>query len=245
MTFKTASAIVFFLSAGVAEAQNAARSPVPLKEAKLNIEYNATAKDIGFQGAVDSEGWQQLSVTGPGGTVLKFEATGRLKNFGLTELFFETVEPATADVPMAQVLARLPEGDYEIYGPTTEPPGSLTVGTAHLTHTIPKGTNLLSPPEGSSVPLTDLIMKWTPVTRTIDGKLLTIIAYQLIVEKAGNPHPNMIGKPNSLSMYLSPSVTRMTVPKAFLVPAANYDWEVLAIEASGSQTLTSGKFSTQ
>ena len=29
---------------------------VPLKEAKLNIEHNATDKDTGFQGFIDSEG---------------------------------------------------------------------------------------------------------------------------------------------------------------------------------------------
>ena len=114
-----------------------------------------------------------------------------------------------------------------------------------LTHDIPAGTILLSPPEGATVPLTDLAMKWTPVTRTIHGKEIRIIAYELIVEKIGNPHPNMIGKRSSLNMYLPPSVTRMIVPKAFLEPATKYDWEVLAIEPSGNQTLSSGKFSTQ
>ena len=34
-----------------------ARTPVPLKDAKLNIEHNATDRDTGFQGFVDSEGW--------------------------------------------------------------------------------------------------------------------------------------------------------------------------------------------
>nr|MBA2295317.1 hypothetical protein [Actinomycetota bacterium] len=29
-----------------------------LKDAKLNIEHNATDKDTGFQGFVDSEGWR-------------------------------------------------------------------------------------------------------------------------------------------------------------------------------------------
>jgi hypothetical protein len=36
---------------------------------------------------------------------------------GLTELFFETVEPENADVPIKQMLAKLPEGKYTIAGP--------------------------------------------------------------------------------------------------------------------------------
>ena len=219
-----------------------AQTPVPLKEAKLNIEHNFTDQDTGFQGAIDSEGWKDLTVTGPGGIVLELEAKGKLRGLGLTELFFESVEPANADVPIKNVLARLPEGNYVISGPT--PGGGTTTGTALLTHDIPKGTTLLSPPEGGSVPHADLNVAWTAVNRTITGKPIDIIAYQLIVERDQPVHPHMIGKRNGLSMYLGPNVTRMTVPKEFLEPGVNYVWEVLAIEPSGNQTLSSGKFST-
>ena len=54
-----------------------AQSAIPLKEAKLNIEHNATDHDTGFQGAIDSEGWKQLTVWGPdgvSGTMPKFDA---------------------------------------------------------------------------------------------------------------------------------------------------------------------------
>lgn len=219
-----------------------AQTPIPLKEAKLNIEHNFTDKDTGFQGAIDSEGWKDLTVTGPGGIVLEFEAKGKLRGLGLTELFFESVEPANADVPIKDMLARLPEGNYVISGPT--PGGGTTTGTALLTHDIPKGTTLLSPPEGGSVPYADLNVAWTAVNRTITGKPIDIIAYQLIVERDQPVHPHMIGKRNGLSMYLGPNVTRMKVPKEFLEPGVNYVWEVLAIEPSGNQTLSSGKFST-
>src|SRR3989337_2334842 len=36
---------------------------IPLKEAKLIIEHNATDKDTGFQGFIDSEGWHRLGET--------------------------------------------------------------------------------------------------------------------------------------------------------------------------------------
>ncbi len=54
----------------------------------------------------------------------------------------------------------------------------------------------------------------------------------------------MIGKPSSLSMYLRPSVTQITIPGGFLEPGTTYQWEVLAIERSGNQTLSSSEFET-
>ena len=91
----------------------------------------------------------------------------------------------------------------------------------------------------------DLLMKWKPVTKTIYGGPVKIIAYQLIVEKVAPPHPHMIGKRSSLSMYLPPSVTQITIPRGFLQQSTPYAWEVLAIEQSGNQTLSSGTFRTR
>ena len=222
-----------------------AQPEIPLKEAKLNIEHNATDRDTGFQGAIDSEGWKELTVTGPDGVVLKFEGRGKLRKLGLTELFFETVEPENADVPINELLSTLPEGHYKISGPAAGGDGAITSGTAWLTHNIPAGPVLLSPAEGATVPVGDLVMRWNPVTKTIKGTKVKIIAYQLIVEKDQPPQRHMIGQTGSLSMYLLPSVTRITVPRAFLEAASPYDWEVLAIEESGNQTLSSGTFQTQ
>ncbi|MGH6907527.1 MAG: hypothetical protein ACREDX_06680, partial [Aestuariivirga sp.] len=219
---------------------------VPLKEAKLNIEHNATDNDTGFQGAIDSEGWEKLTVTGPGGEVLSFNGRGKLGSLGLTELFFETVEPENKDVPIDEMLAKLPEGEYKIEGAVMEngEKGGRTAGTAWLTHNIPAGPTLVSPAEMVTVPAGDLAMRWEPVTKTIKGNDVKIIAYQLIVEKDEEPHKHMIGK-RGLSMYLSASVTEITIPKGFLEPATLYQWEVLAIEESGNQTLSSSEFKTQ
>ena len=43
----------------------AASADIPLKDAKLNIEHNATDEDTGFQGFIDSEGWRRLEIRGP------------------------------------------------------------------------------------------------------------------------------------------------------------------------------------
>ena len=219
---------------------------VPLKDAKLNIEHNATDEDTGFQGFVDSEGWRRLDVRGPGGPVLTFEAAARSRKLGLTELFFESVEPANADVPIDEMLAKLPEGNYTIAGPAQENGKSAgrTSGTAWLTHDIPAGPKLVSPAEGATVPVRGVVARWKPVSKTITGEPVTIIAYQLIIEKDVEPHPHMIGK-LGLSMYLPRSVTSIAVPDGFLQPRTAYNWEVLAIERSGNQTLSSGSFRTQ
>jgi hypothetical protein len=120
-----------------------------------------------------------------------------------------------------------------------------TLGTALLTHDIPAGPVLLSPADGATVPITGLVISWSPVTQTITGSSVDIISYQLIVEKVEEPHPHMIGKLGSLSMYLPPSVNSIAVPDGFLEPGTQYEWEVLAIEESGNQTLSSRAFQTQ
>ena len=219
---------------------------VPLKEAKLNIEHNATDEDTGFQGAIDSEGWRRLEVRGPRGPVLAFEARGSLAKLGLTELFFESVEPENANVSIDEMLAKLPEGDYAIAGPTQENGKSAgrTSGTAWLTHDIPAGPALVSPAEGATVPTRGVVARWKPVSKSITGQAVRVIAYQLIIEKDVRPNRHMIGK-FGLSMYVPRSVTSIAVPTGFLEARSKYNWEVLAIERSGNQTLSSGSFRTR
>jgi hypothetical protein len=236
-----AASVVYAASGG-----GGAASAVRLKEAKLNIEHNATDEDTGFQGFIDSEGWQRLDMRGPGGQVLAFEGRGSLARLGLTELFFETVEPANADVPIAEMLAKLPEGEYTIAGPAQDNGKSAgrTSGTALLTHDIPAGPKLVSPSEDATVPVRGVVARWRPVTQTITGEPVRIIAYQLIIEKDTKPHRHMIGK-LGLSIYVPRTVTSVAIPNGFLEPRTVYDWEVLAIERSGNQTLSSGSFRTR
>ena len=219
---------------------------IPLKDAKLNIEHNATDEDTGFQGFVDSEGWRRLDVRGPDGRVLTFQGRGSLGRLGLTELFFETVEPANADVPIEEMLAKLPEGKYAIEGPAMENGvrAGRTAGTAWLTHDIPAGPKLVSPCGGRHRAAARSSRALEAMSKTITGEPVKIIAYQLIIEKDVDPHPHTIGK-LGLSMYLPRTVTSIAVPDGFLEPRTAYNWEVLAIERSGNQTLSSGSFQTR
>ena len=252
----TTSLVLLAAASGYAGARSVEEAParpaidsevrVPLKEAKLNIEHNATDRDTGFQGAIDSEGWRNLDVRGPRGEVLSFRGRGALGRLGLTELFFETVEPENKDSSIRKMLRKLPEGRHRIAGTAQENGKRVgrTAGTALLTHDIPAGPRLVSPAEGATVPTRGVVADWEPVSKTITGKPVRIIAYQLIIEKDVEPHRHMIGK-FGLSMYLPRSVTRIDVPDDFLEPGTAYNWEVLAIERSGNQTLSSGSFTTE
>src|SRR5919112_1738231 len=202
---RTSFMVILVLAAGYAKAQ----ARIPLKEAKLNIEHNATDRDTGFQG------------------------------------FIETVEPENKDTSVRKMLGKLPEGRYRVAGAAQENGERLgrTSGRAWLTHDIPRGPRLVSPAEGATVPADDVVADWAPVSRTITGKPVRIIAYQLIIEKDAPPPRHMIGT-FGLSMYVPPSTTRIEVPKGALQPRTSYDWEVLAIERSGNQTLSSGSFKT-
>lgn len=231
----------------VRQSAGAAAESRVLKAAKLIIEHNATDEDTGYQGFVDSEGWERLVFTGPHGAVLTINGQGGLGNLGLTELFFETVEPENADIPISDILLALPESDYNIEGSAIEAgqEQGQVIGVARLTHNIPAGPVLLSPEEDSVVSAdNDLPVSWSPVTKTITGSGVNIISYELIIQKAEEPHPHMIGK-LGLDMYLPASVTNMTISSRFLEPGMDYEWEVLAIEESGNQTLSSGTFRTR
>ena len=54
----------------------------------------------------------------------------------------------------------------------------------------------------------------------------------------------MIGK-IGMSFYVPATVTSVTVPDGILEQGTEYEWEVLAIEESGNQTLSSSEFETE
>jgi len=220
--------------------------PTPrLKVAKLLIEHNATDEDTGFQGFVDGDPWNSLTVRGPDSTIhLTARPEGTLVNFGLTELFFETSEPENAVVPIPTVLARLPAGTYTFTGDMVG--GGQTSMTATLTHRIPAGPVLLSPADGATnVDASNVVVSWSPVTTDIDGAPIQIVGYQVIVEEDVEPQFPQGFARSHFSIHLPATATSVTIPLEFMEGGADYKYEVLAIEVGGNQTLASAEFSTQ
>jgi hypothetical protein len=217
-----------------------------LVEAKLLIEHNATDEDTGFQGFADGDPWNELSITRPDGEeVLTVTPKGGLFDFGLTELFLETSEPLNEEVPIADVLDRLPEGTYSFTGDLVD--GGESTVEATFSHTIPAAPVLTSPADGAAdVDPGNLVVSWEAVTTDLDGDPgITIVGYQVIVELDEDPEfPEGFAQP-AFSVHLPATATSVTVPSEFMTSGAAYAYEVLAIEESGNQTLSSAEFTTQ
>lgn len=216
-----------------------------MKDAKLLIEHNATDEDTGFQGFADGDPWNELVIRDPDGElILTVYPESGLFDFGLTELFFETCEPPNADVPISEVLARLPEGTYTFTGDMVD--GDVSEMTATFTHTIPAGPQLLTPADGSTdVDAANTVISWQPVTQDINGSAVTIVGYQVIVEKDEEPQYPQGFAQSLFSIYLPATATSIAVPPEFMESGEAYAYEILAIEISGNQTLTSAEFETR
>jgi hypothetical protein len=205
---------------------------VPLDDATMIIETNSTDEDIGIQIFLDGEGWNEMTVETPDGeTLVLIRGEGSVGELGLTEFFFESVEPEFSELPVEEFLALFPEGDYEFIGRSLE--GDELVGTATFTHVIPDGPVLLTPEEDAVVAPDGVVVSWELVP---DPPGSQIVEYQVIVE-GGEP-------PREFSVHVPASVTSVSVPDEFIDAATEYDFEVLAIEAGGNQTISESSFAT-
>ena len=105
-----------------------------------------------------------------------------------------------------------------------------------LSHTIPCGPEIISP---AILPVNAAKIEWNAVVNELDHDTaecgvstdLEIAGYQVIV--------------GTFQIILPASATAVTIPPEFLEPNTAYLFEVLAIEASGNQTITEGSFTTQ
>ncbi len=200
---------------------------VVLDQARIFIEFNASANDLGFHVFLDGEDWNRLKVINPlGRAIFAVEGRGAFGELGLTELFFEGAEPSLDEFPREELLALFPEGEYEFEGRTAD--GEELGGEGTLTHAVP------APPVVSAQVGDDdtLVIRWKPVTEPAEGfeGPIDIVGYQVIVD--------------SFQVTLPASSTSVTVPPEFVasLDAGQHGFEVLAIDASGNQTIAEGSF---
>jgi hypothetical protein len=199
------------------------------EEARMFIEYNFSGNDLGFHIFLDGEDWTDLKIYDPTGTkIADVSARGGYSRLGLTELFFEGAEPNLAEFPLAELLALFPEGEYTFTGKTVD--NEKIVATATLTHNVPDAPTVSTQTAacGNTINIT-----WTPVTgpaAILPGGNVDVVAYQVIV--------------GSFQVTVPENVTSVTVPEQFyqsLEPGV-HDFEVLAIDVSGNQTIREGAF---
>lgn len=222
--FLAGAMVAFGLAAGRAQPEQ-----LEFEEARIFIEYNFSGNDLGFHVFLDGEDWTDLKVSDPTGTkIFDVSAKGGYSDLGLTELFFEGAEPNLSDVPVAELLARFPEGEYIVIGKTVG--NEKIVAAATLTHNVPDAPAVSTQTAtcGNTIDIT-----WTPVNgpaAILPGGNVDVVAYQVIV--------------GSFQVTLPENVTSVTVPEQFyqsLEPGV-HDFEVLAIDASGNQTIREGTF---
>ena len=209
---------------------------IQFSKAKIIFEFNSSGPDLGIQVSLDGEPWNEITVVDPnGGAILEIEAAGRLKNFGLTELFAESNEPNFEDVLPKDILARFPAGKYKFFGTTVE--GDKLIGTATLTHAIPDGPSNVAAQAG---PGNSVVISWVApsAVSSLTGLPVKIVGYQVIVERADN---DRLGSAIRIFDVKLPNVTKVTVPPEFLESGKEYKFEVLAIEAGGNQSITEGE----
>lgn len=214
---------------------------IPFSQTRIIIEVNATAGDAGIQIFVDAAGWQRLEVFDPN-EVKIFDVTGSgsVGAQGVTELFFESAEPSFEEQALDELFARFPEGHYTFTGSTVD--GQTLNGKATLKHNIPAGPEIVSPAEGAVLDANGpVVIDWEAVASPFPGTALAVnvVGYQAIVERV-KPQPLQV-----FSVNLRPTVTQVTVSPEFIQGNAEYAFEVLAIEASGNQTISEGGFKTK
>lgn len=207
---------------------------VEFDDASIIIEVNATDGDAGIQIFMDGEGWRAMTVTDPTGRrQLELNAEAGIGAQGLTEFFFESAEPSFDEQPLSELLARFPEGEYTYTGETID--GEEISGSAVLSHTIPAAP-VTSPGNDEVVSAADpVVIAWEEVTEPAD---VEIVGYQVIVERE---EPVL----RVFSVDMPADARRVTVPAEFIEADANYKYEVLAIDASGNQTITEVEFETE
>jgi hypothetical protein len=174
--------------------------------------------------------------------VLRVGAAGRLRQQGLTEIFFESDEPSFDDLSPEEFFDRFLEGKYEIEGVTLE--GDELESADELTHVLPAPpANILisgepaaedcdaDPLPSVSRPVT---IVWEAVTESHPeiGRFdpdIEIVGYQVVVERE---EPSLL----VFSVDLPPDPTAITVPEDFIALGTEFKLEVLVREASGNQT---------
>ena len=224
---------------GVAGWAGLPQEVVEIADARLKFEINATDEDGGIQVFIDADAWRWIAIFDPDGKrMFQSIARGRFAEQGGTELFMESAEPEFGELSLEELLERFPEGEYRFKGRGLE--GERLVGTATLTHDLPDGPVLVSPLEGGDpVDPNNAVVVWESVAPPNGSP---IVAYQVLVVQLESPFPAV--PKISLDVMMPATATSMVVPPGFLLPGTEYEWEVLAIESSGNQTLSSSFFST-
>ena len=251
-------AVAAGLTLAAAAGPAAAAGADPFKITNIHFETNASACDMGIQMAFDTDGVSELWVKDPNDQVVYRAGFvgGPEVTHNITEGFQERVEPQIVELEQAlgcerdpeepevlltELLSAWPEGKY-IFGGQSE--DANVRGFARLSHKVPAGPEILAPEDGAVVrDDRPLVIRWNKVTEPILPELgpVQIIGYHIVIADATRPEPFPPGRiPAQLDVDVSSGMTVFLVPKQFLRQGRVYEFEVLATEDGGNQTISEG-----
>jgi len=233
-----------------------AARPEPFKQTNIHFETNATACDMGIQMSFDTDGLTEGEVESPyDQQVFSFRAVDGMETTNdLTEMFQERVEPPISDflaeldceepegepISLAELFGSWPAGLYEFEG---ESGGVEFETSARLTHKIPAGPRITAPEDGAIVAHdAHLTIRWKKVTSPLLPSLgpVEIVGYHVVVADVTNAVLAPGKTKTVLDADLANSETTFLVPRQYLEPKRIYEFEVLATEKGGNQTITEG-----
>jgi hypothetical protein len=248
--------------AGIAVAAAATSAPAngaePFKLTNIHFETNASACDMGIQISFDTDGVSEASVKDPNGQIVyEFSALGGpAVTHDITEGFQERVEPQIIDlehalgcerdpeepeIVLTDLLSAWPAGKYIFKGTGED---ATFRGVAFLSHKVPAGPKILAPDDGEVVSADEnLLIRWRAVTGPIIPELgpVNVVGYHVVIADATNQEPFPPGKiPAQFDVDVPRQVTSFLVPKQFLQSGRIYEFEILATEVGGNQTIAEG-----
>ncbi len=219
-----------------------------------NIEFNASDGDVGVRGFFDYEPWKELEIENPRGrTFVEVEAENRkMRRQGLAEWFFESGEPTLLEVSFETFLRRFRTGLWEFEAEPIE--GGEVECEELLTHVIPCAPEIDVEQDTEGV----ITITWEPVEEVVDTEATDAAVAaagpdewdaELFLE-CGGPAPDIIGyevivedeDENIYKIDMPGTARRVSVPTEFTDEGGCFQYEVLAIEESGNQTITEEEF---
>jgi len=234
---------------------------IPYDEAEIFFELNNTDGDLGIHALIDGEGWKNLSIEDPNERkMLNVRVKGRLRQQGLTEIFFESAEPTFDELHPNDFFERFPAGDYEIEGRTLD--GMELESETELTHLMPAPPEPTVSPNVNDMPFDDdcdddaatevsrsgpITIAWPEVTMSHpdeDGggagaqppEPVEINNYEVVVELLN------ADVDSTFIIQLPPDSLEITLPMEFTALGDEFKYEVLAREESFNQTAVESCF---
>jgi hypothetical protein len=243
-----AAAAVIAGAALSAEPEHDEEQETPFEEARLFFELNHTDGDLGIHALVDGDEWKRLQIEDPNEVrMLDIFVRGRLRQQGLTEIFFESAEPPFDELAPGRFFRRFPEGVYDIQGTTLE--GEELESEVTLSHIMPAPpgnvqiSGIAAAENCDAQPLPSVaepvIISWDPVTQSHPdlGKAGTIdvLNYTLVLERE---EPVLL----IFSVELPPDLTEFEVPSDFIGLGDEFKFEIQVRATNGNQTVVESCF---